>query len=175
MGETDKHVSLVRHLCNGNGVDLGCADDAIVPHAIRVDLPPETFKNYNAQRTGDGIHWRGDATDLPFKDGTLDFVHSSHLLEDFALPDWARVLREWSRVLKIGGHIIIAVPDHVRFRYRVEHMNQGDNLAHKHMAHVGELSEWFASWKIIMDRFVNDDATEYSIIFVAQKLPTSTI
>lgn len=172
MSETDKHRKDVEQFCTGNGVDLGCSDTAIVPHAIRVDLPEDKFKNYNAQRSSHGIHWRGDATNLPFKDCTLDFVHSSHLLEDFAANDWPRVLGEWSRVLRPGGHMIIAVPDKKRFRYRVEHMNQGENCAHLKESHVGELSSYLRpmGYEILFDRFVTStDPTEYSIICCARK------
>jgi len=44
-----------------------------------------------------------------FRDGVLDFVYSSHLLEDY--PDTEAVLREWLRVLKPLGNLIIFCPD----------------------------------------------------------------
>lgn len=171
MSETDKHRSQVERFCNGNGIDLGCSDTAIVPHAIRLDLPAEKYRNYNAQRSDAGIHWRGDATDLPFKDNTLDFVHSSHLLEDFAIERWPTILREWGRVLRPGGYLIISVPDRKRFRYRVEHMGQGENMAHLHESSVGEVSSFLKpmGYEILFDRLVNDEETEYSIIIAARK------
>jgi ubiquinone/menaquinone biosynthesis C-methylase UbiE len=114
MSETAKHRHLVLDYCHGNGVDLGSAGDSVVPWAIQVDLPDGAYHAYNPARSDDGIQWRGSATDLPFKDAVLDFVHSSHLIEDFV--DWEPVLKEWCRVLKPGGYLIIAVPDHARFR-----------------------------------------------------------
>lgn len=175
MGEVDKHRQQVLEFTKGNGVELGSSGEPTVPWAIQVDLPADQYHIYNTARpVENSIHWRGTALDLPFKDRTLDWVSSVHLLEDFPLSQWGRVLGEWARVLKVGGYMIISVPDHERFRARVR-AGQGDNMSHRHEAHVGELSQWFASWKIIMDRFVNDEPTEYSIIFVAQKLPNSTI
>ena len=48
----------------------------------------------------------GDA--LPFLDGSHDFVVSSHVLEHF--PDPIKALREWYRVIKPGGYIVMIVP-----------------------------------------------------------------
>ena len=111
------------------------------------------------------IHIRGDALDLPFKDGTVDTVQASHLLEDYA--DWWPALREWDRVLKVGGFLIIAVPDNERFRARVA-AGQGDNLSHKHEGRVGELTEYLhGSYAVFADELVN--AADYSILFIGRK------
>ena len=44
-----------------------------------------------------------------FKDGELDFVVASHVLEH--MPDIKSALREWVRVLKVGGILAVVVPD----------------------------------------------------------------
>ena len=46
---------------------------------------------------------------LPFKDGTFDFLYASHVLEHFSNP--IAVLKEWLRVVKVGGYVYFAVPD----------------------------------------------------------------
>lgn len=169
MSETGKHRALITEYTTGNGVDLGSSGDPVVPWAIQVDLPTEEFLTYNRDRSIDSIHWRGSALDLPFKDRTLDFVHASHLLEDFA--DWGPVLKEWDRVLKPGGYMIIAVPDHVRFRAAVAR-GQGDNLNHKHESYLGELPQFFQNhyaYRTLSSLFATDDPKEYSIIYVGQK------
>lgn len=173
MSETEKHAAIVAEFVKGNTLDIGGGGFPVCKHAIQLDLPDEAYRNYNNTTRGESpIHWRGDALDLPFKDGVLDALHASHVLEDWALADWGRVLREWTRVIKANGFIIIAVPSHHRFRARVK-AGQGDNLAHKFEPEVGDLSKFFlglGGWEIIMDRFVNDqDPTEYSIVFVARK------
>lgn len=169
--ETSKHRHLVANLCSGNGLDLGSAGDPIVPHAIQVDLPQEQYKQYNSTRPEATIQWRGSAFDLPFKDETCDWLHSSHLLED--VEEWGLVLAEWDRVLKPGGFLIISIPDHERFR---AHVARGaaagvdlENLSHRHEGRVGELSSQFPDYTILMDKFVSDDPNEYSIIFAAKK------
>lgn len=53
-----------------------------------------------------------DVRKLPYKDGTVDEVYASHLLEHFdydnEVPD---VLKEWVRVLRPGGILRLSVPD----------------------------------------------------------------
>lgn len=167
MSETAKHRKMAQPYCEGNGTDLGSSGDPIVPWAIQVDLPLHKYLEYNATRPDVPIHWRGSVLDLPFKDGVLSWVHSSHVLEDF--EDWRSVLKEWDRVLMIGGFLIIAVPDHERFRAAVAR-GQGDNLGHKHESHVGELSSYLsASYHVFHDNFVSDNPQEYSIVFIGRK------
>jgi len=174
-GETDKHRHLVKAYTVGNGVDLGSAGCPVVPWAIQVDLPQEQYHIYNQTRPKADIHWRGSALDLPFKDQTLDWVHSAHLLEDFL--DWIPVLKEWDRVLKPEGFMIISLPDHQRFRAYVQRgKDRGedwDNMSHVHESYVGELTSIFMTYfayEVLMDRFVSNDLSEYSIIFVARKI-----
>lgn len=172
-GETAKHRHLVLEFCKGNGVDLGSAGVPVVPWAIQVDLPSEDYRAYNPTRGEAPIHWRGSALDLPFKDETLDFVHASHLLEDFAI--WGPVLDEWHRVLKPGGHLLIAVPDHDRFRERVrrameDHGVDCENLSHRKEGRVGELTDiLLPRYEVLMDGFVSDSPLEYSILFIGRR------
>lgn len=108
-----------------NGLDLGFGGDPICPTAITVDLPNKyTHLGHGPQ------HLYGDATNLYwFKDESLDYIYSSHLLEDFA--DARNVVREWLRVLKPGGHLILCLPHEMRYRAHCEKTGQIYNLAHK--------------------------------------------
>lgn len=51
----------------------------------------------------------GDAANLPFRDNSLDYVVSSHVLEHTANP--VAAFAEWYRVLRPGGMIYVVVPD----------------------------------------------------------------
>jgi SAM-dependent methyltransferase len=164
--ETSKHRHLVVQYCSGNGVDLGSSGDPVVPWAIQVDLPAAQYRHYNTTRPEATIQWRGTALDLPFKDSVLDWVHASHLLEDW--PDWGPPLQEWDRVLKPGGHMLISVPDRGRFRAAVAR-GQGDNLSHKHESYVGELTKSLPAYTALRDGFVRDDLQEYSILYIGRK------
>jgi SAM-dependent methyltransferase len=50
-----------------------------------------------------------DGAALPFRDSSLDYVASSHVLEH--LPDPAGAIVEWYRCVKPGGVIYMVVPD----------------------------------------------------------------
>lgn len=52
-----------------------------------------------------------EANDLPYESGTVDEIYASHILEHFGQREVEDVLREWHRVLKVGGIIRVAVPN----------------------------------------------------------------
>jgi SAM-dependent methyltransferase len=63
------------------------------------------------QRHGRGVDQVdvvAEASDLPFADGELDYVASSHVLEH--LPDIFSAWLEWWRVLRPGGISFMIVP-----------------------------------------------------------------
>lgn len=164
MSETSKHRALTAQYCEGNGIDIGSGGDPVVAQAVSIDLPDP----YSEQ--GNVIHWRGDALDLPFKDRVCDFVYSSHLLEDFF--DWWAPLREWVRVLKSGGHLVILIPDRERWAAALER-GQPPNCSHKHEGQVGELTTYCSHLGLhpILDQFaLPDDPLDYSICFVGRKI-----
>lgn len=166
--ETSRFRHLVEGYCVGNGLDLGAAGDPVVPNAIQVELPLDAAKNYGGLLFGSApIQLRGDATNLHwFADESLDFVYSSHLLEDFA--DWLKVLCEWVRVLRYGGHLVLLVPDHKRFRAAVA-AGQGDNLSHRHEFSLGELPAVADSLGMEVVTECIPDADTYTILFVGRK------
>jgi len=87
--------------CIGNGTDLGFGGDKIKDSQC-ISLDCGDFSEYNL------LDYSGDARDLPFKDEVLDYVFSSHLLEDF--ENTREVVIEWCRVIKIRGHLILNLP-----------------------------------------------------------------
>ena len=73
----------------------------------------------------------GDAGRLVwFADDVLDFVFSSHLLEDFV--DVKAAVAEWLRVLKPGGRLIIFCPDEQVYRKHCAATGQPYNEHHVH-------------------------------------------
>jgi SAM-dependent methyltransferase len=59
-----------------------------------------------------------DGRTLPFADQTQDAVFASHCLEH--IEDYRNAIREWHRVLKIGGYMVIAVPHKFLYEKRTE-------------------------------------------------------
>lgn len=52
-----------------------------------------------------------DVRHLPVPAETFDIVFSSHTLEHFGWVNADKVLKEWSRVLKVGGELRVVVPN----------------------------------------------------------------
>lgn len=67
---------------------------------IRVDIDPKTNPDVVA-----------DARTLPFENCFADVVFSSHTLEHFSFQETVSILKEWVRVLKIGGQFNLVVPN----------------------------------------------------------------
>jgi SAM-dependent methyltransferase len=76
-----------------SGIDIGCQYDPI----------NETFRRF------DHIYGDGDATLMEgVPDSVFATVYASHVLEHVVEPEVA--LRNWYRILKPGGHMIVMVP-----------------------------------------------------------------
>jgi predicted SAM-dependent methyltransferase len=59
-----------------------------------------------------GIDVAGDVRNLGgIGDASFDVVRASHVLEHFYLNEVPSVVREWNRVLKPGGFLLVCVPD----------------------------------------------------------------
>jgi len=54
---------------------------------------------------------RMDVRHLDYPDESVDEVYSSHLVEHIPASDFPATLREWLRVLKIGGRLKIRCPN----------------------------------------------------------------
>jgi SAM-dependent methyltransferase len=93
--------NFLRRYFVGAGIDIGGKPDPLASYQ-------EFFPLMQAIKTWD---WEdGDAQFLAgVGDEILDFVHSSHCLEHLVEPEAG--LRNWFRVLKPGGYLIITVPD----------------------------------------------------------------
>lgn len=124
--ETSKCRESLKKYCSGDGLDIGFGGDPIVSHAICVDLlkPYARYLDYPQ-------HLHGDAKNLYwFKDCCLNFVYSSHLLEDF--EDTGAVLDEWTRVLKVGGVLVLFLPDEKAYREHCRRQGKPPNIHHIH-------------------------------------------
>ena len=85
----------------GYGIDIGGGSDSLKNQITR-------FPRIKSVRNWDIND--GDAQDLQgVDDETFDFVYSSHCLEH--LRDPAVALKNWLRVLKPGGYLVVTVPD----------------------------------------------------------------
>jgi SAM-dependent methyltransferase len=76
----------------GKGIDIGCGGDPIFENVYKFDLQ------------------QGDANEISqFVQNQFDFVYSSHCLEHMNDPQHS--MREWWKLVKPGGYLIVIVPD----------------------------------------------------------------
>ena len=63
------------------------------------------------------------AHDLPYPDGEVDEIFTSHMIEHLPMPEFVLALKEWYRVLRFGGKLIIRCPN---FELYVKEWLNGD-------------------------------------------------
>lgn len=104
--ESKKLVWELAPYLRGPGLDIGAGCFKILPHAVSVDngIDHQLF----------GIQFKPDiyiqnAEDMSqFGSQSWQWVYSSHLLEHLEKP--AKALREWWRLVKQGGYLILYLP-----------------------------------------------------------------
>ncbi len=146
MSETRHVRPYVLKYCQGRGVDLGCGDEKITPEAIGVDYAigygladhPETVADVTCG-------WEEHLASVPA--GSLDYVYSSHLLEDY--EDIEPVLRAWVEAVKPGGYLILYLPMEELFKQHCEATGQTYNKHHHQNWQSAEdflaqLPSWFS-------------------------------
>jgi len=156
------------------GIDIGCGDNPLTDECERFDL----------------ILGSGDATymkDIP--DEFFDYAYASHLLEH--LDDPITALRNWWRIIRPGGRIILVVPHRDLYEKKTL-LPSRFNPAHKHFflplrhepPHTLGLLQLFTeaighefsfhSLRILDEQYqangaMNHPGGEYSIEFIALK------
>lgn len=159
--ESKKIVWEVAPYLRGRGLDLGAGDFKVLPHVISVD---------NMSHTQFGFNMRpdvlSDVTKLDmFASQSMDFVYSSHTLEH--VVDYAAALREWWRVLKQNGYLILYLP------HKDLYPNVGTEYAnpdHKHdFVNEDIINAVPTGWDLVENQIRSDDE-EYSMLLVFKKL-----
>lgn len=84
--------------------------------------------NMDEREDLDGLSLAGDVTKLiAFDNEYFDYILASDILEHFPLKKTVDILREWCRVLKIGGNIEFRVPNLVEI---CKHYAQHSDATH---------------------------------------------
>lgn len=89
---------------NGQGLDIGCGDARPHDWMVGIDKVPG--------KTGRGPNLVMDGTKLTFADESQDFVFSSYCLQE--IDDIEAAIREWWRVIKPFGYLILFLPINVK-------------------------------------------------------------
>ena len=74
--------------------------------------PIAGFVNVDALPDAPGVNVVADISDvLPFENGSASLIYAAHILEHFPHEHVPTMLKEWRRVLRDGGQLLVAVPD----------------------------------------------------------------
>lgn len=159
--ESKKIVWTVAQYLRGRGLDIGAGDFKVLPHVISVD-------NMNHAQFGFTVRpdIMAEASDLSmFADQSMDFVYSSHTLEH--VEDYKAALREWFRVVKVDGYLVLYLP-HKDFYPNIG--EKGANPDHKHDFLPQDVIDAMpAGYDLILNEDRNDD-DEYSFLLVFKRL-----
>ena len=166
QSETSKHRDKLAPFCLGYGIDVGFGGDPIIESAVRMD-----FETPYACTGAASVQLGGDCRNLKwFRDDVLDYVYSSHVLEDFSEREAADILREWTRVLKNGGRLILLLPDQQRYLAHCREKNEVPNSHHAidnfSAKHICEVARQIPELSVVES---NDNLGDYSFYVVFQK------
>lgn len=157
-----------------SGIDIGCGFSPI----------NETFRRY------DYLLGDGDATTMAdISDNKFHTVHACHILEH--IEDVKSAVRNWVRITKPGGHVIIVVPhrdlyelkkdlpsqfnpDHKWF-WLPDSVDNGSTLSLRGLAEIVCDNISIESLKVYDDGYINNGPTShpsgnYSIELIVKKL-----
>jgi SAM-dependent methyltransferase len=102
----------VEPFLHGLGFDIGAGTNRLSPTVLCSDWYPHK---------GVDLIWNcvheGGWYPYPFMPNTFDFIFASHVLEDFHPNVTQKVFDEWLRMVKIGGYLVILIPDMEAGRY----------------------------------------------------------
>ena len=171
--ESSKYLHLTVPYLVGNGVDIGSGGWPVVPWAIQIEQPADKFRHYtNGRPVPNDVEWLGDIFSLPFKDGSLDWVYSSHLIEDFSRETiWPKLFAEWGRCLRPGGIMVLLVPDRELWAAAIERGQPPNCSHHFPEPSVGDITKvgTAAGFEVIEDRLTKLDWKDYTILGVLRK------
>ena len=88
----------------------------IIPEPIRLNLGcgndiKKDYINIDGYNNTKGVDINCDIRDLPFPDESIKEIYISHTLEHFSKDDVSKLLKEFNKILLMGGWLDIRVPD----------------------------------------------------------------
>lgn len=104
-------------------LNLGCGENKMDGY-INVDIRSEVNPD---------VVWDLEEFPYPWNDSSIDEIHTSHTVEHIPYQKQDTMMKEFFRILKSGGKLIITCPD---IQYLFEHYVYGDGsdggLGHPH-------------------------------------------
>ncbi len=90
---------MLGNLRSTSALDIGCGEGYLADMGIRSVVGIDT-------RPTRGVALYASAEDLPFQDESFDLVFAGEIIEHLDRP--GKALREWARVMKTGGTMILS-------------------------------------------------------------------
>lgn len=148
----------------GRVLDLGCGPNKAFPHFIGVDNCHHEKFGYMIKPD---LQMDCDKLGLIASE-SCDAVFSSHLLEHIPYESVPKVLEEWFRIVKIGGYLIMYLPDEDEYpKVGEEHANPDHKWNVNYNKVVGPMKD-LGGWDLV-DFQKRNKGEEYSLFFVFQK------
>ena len=146
-------------------LDLGFGGTACHPKALTFDMPV----GYCPSLEGHKQILQGDCRNLSFIcDGAIDCLWSSHLIEDFTFAEQEVILREWRRVLKVGGTLITVAPDQQVYAAHCAKTGQPYNEAHREnsmgLSTFNEVVHRVGAWETLHQNPLIDTYSFHSVL-----------
>lgn len=171
--EVSKYMDLLMPYLEKPCLDLGSGGYPVVDYAIQVEQNSDAFNAYTAGRRPDiPIQIHGDIANLPFKDNTIGGIVASHLIEDWPRSEWPRFFREWRRVLRPGGYLLVLVPERSRWWHCVNEFGQIHNFSHAPGEPLlGDITEQAKGTGLVVlsEKLTDAFPWDYSILGILQK------
>lgn len=144
---------------HGRILDIGCGPYKTFPHWVGVD---------------NGHHWGPMGVDVKidtaekldlFQSQSCDGVFSSHLLEHIPYEKVSGTLKEWCRVIKPGGYLMLYLPDEDQYPKVGHKYANADHKWDVNFQRVIDAMAEVKGWDLI-DYQVRSEGDEYSLWFV---------
>ncbi len=83
-----------------------------------IALLEETYKTIGLS----AVFSTADMYNMPFEDNSFDLVFNAGVVEHYEYEERVKLFKEYSRVVKPGGYMVIAIPNHHSFPYRLAYI-----------------------------------------------------
>jgi len=123
------NVLYVDQYLKGVGLDMGCGNCPLMqPNCLHFDVSPQPIA---VEQVGSNFRQMDVTTSIPAVPGQYtDYIFSSHMVED--LQDEKAIIKclmQWTKHLKLGGHLVLLLPDMQGGRYPT--VEDGGNPSHR--------------------------------------------
>ena len=130
-----------KYLLGLNGIEIGASrksfglESQLGSYANIDIIDAETRAKSKGWKKSKLVNFLASGDDLPFKDETLDYVFSSHVVEHFFDP--IKAIEEWYRVVRPGGYIAMIIPHKDRTFDRNRELTPVNELLDRYHNRVG--------------------------------------